>query len=59
MQKFSIGQTVKVQQSHNQFKPTDTAYTIGAINKVNSYYMVNLLLEGKSVGTVPQEKLKS
>jgi hypothetical protein len=52
------GQAVKVTASHNHINAcAKTQYSVGAINRVQGQYMVNLLLNGKSVGAVPEAKL--
>jgi len=53
------GQAVKVAVSHNHIQACAvTGYTVGAVNRVQGVYMVNLLKDSKSVGTVPEGKLR-
>lgn len=54
------GQAVKVAQSHLHIKACETTvYIVGAINRVQGQYVVNLLANGKSVGVIPERNIKA
>ena len=59
MSNFTTGQPVKVTESHNQFTPSDQVYNVGAINRILGVYSVILLLNGKVMGAIDQNKLKT
>lgn len=57
---FMTGQPVLVTAPHNHFQPSsDTIYHVGSIGRIQGSISVQLLLNGVSVGAVPQDKLKA
>lgn len=53
-----IGQSVLITAPHNHFQPcSDTIYKVAQINSIQGLNSVQLLLDGKSCGAVPESKL--
>ena len=58
MSELHNGQQVKVKISHNHISAcNETIYEVGAINRLQGEYKINLLLNGKSAGVVPEKNL--
>lgn len=56
---FYNGQAVKVTADHNHFTASaGITYHIGSIDRVQGQIMAQLLVNGKCVGVIPQDKLK-
>lgn len=57
MSNLSQGDKVQIKEPHNHFTVTDDVYHVATINRTHGAYNVNLLLNGRSVGVVPENKL--
>lgn len=56
---FYNGQQVRITADHNHLSAcADTVYQVGSVNRVQGAISVQLLRDGKSVGAIPEGKLK-
>lgn len=57
--KLSLGQSVKVIESHYKINADDTIYTIGSLDRISGDYSALLLKDNKCIGAIPQIKLEA
>lgn len=56
---YITGQSVKVTKDHNHIKAGDTVYQIGSLDRISGRISAVLLLDGKSIGAIPESCLQA